>query len=284
MTVKRLEKNRQTAKVSCVMSTPQKTMEPWWLLPHLLGVDVAVAAFLWSSACTHFLRANLIGSGALLLVSVAAWVCVMVSRVVRAIRGPHHPYAAFYRRHLSWLLPLVLCACMAAVWMLFFYVGQGLLAYVPYALVLLVGGLILPDTGMRCFCRSLSFVYACFAPAYFYAAAAAPLSTFFSWQLWWVVAVFWLFFVHRDRVARSQGASMVLTGGCGVLFMWLVISLWNANASDGPFYCFMTLALACLHVLCWRLRHLSGILHDALDWWVMAACAGGGSLLSLSFF
>ncbi len=245
--------------------------EPLWMMPHLLGMDVAAAACAWSCVCAEFMLVRIVGSGALMLLAVAAWVCVVLNRLYLVLRGEYGGYADFYRRHVFWLLPLVLCAALAAIWMLFYYVGQGLLIYVPFVVLPLVSAALLPGVLVRCFALAVAFVAACYAPGFFYSMLYAVVDMFFSARYWAVVGVLFLFVVHRR--ARAKRWDVVLGFGCFVAFIWLLISLLCAPAADKGFFCMLLLAVACLHVLRFRLLRFGREYCDAADWSVLALCA-----------
>ncbi len=244
---------------------------PWWLLPHILGVDVAAAAFVYGCACADFMRVQILGSGALVLLSVATWVCVMLYRLCCALRGGSNGYAWYYRRHVSWLLPLLLSAIIAASWMSFFYVGQGLLIYVPYVLWPLMGAVFFPGVIIRSFTLAMAFVAACYSPGLFYTIQSYPVDMFFSAQYWALTGIVFLFLVHR--IAKSQRWNPFLSIGCTVAFIWLLILLWKAAPATKGFTCFLITVVACLHVLRFRLRSFGTVVNDVVDWFAFALCA-----------
>lgn len=250
---------------------------PKWLLPHALGLDVAFAAFVWGCVCAAFRYTNVLGSGAMLLLAVAAWVCVMVVRIVRSVKSTDSRYAAFYRGHLSWLVPLVLCATLAALWMLFFYVGRGLLSYAPYVLLLLFWGIIFRGGLLGSVCRSLAFAVACYAPAFYYEFTAGPMLLFFSPQVWCVALLFVLFNLHRATL--HEGGNKLISAAGLVWFIWLIISIYNASPGTRGFYSFMVLSLACVHFISMQVRKWGGDVSDALDWPLMGLAAVVGCLV-----
>lgn len=278
MTLKILAKDAKNRESKARMSLNKSRNLPWWLLPHAWGIDVAFAAFLWGGACATFQRSSLLGSGAMLLLAVAAWVCVMVSRVWRALVNPEAYYASFYRAHVSWLAPLVVCAICAALWMLFFYVGQGLLAYVPYVVLPLFLGVCFGNNLLACMMRALAFALACFAPSAYYSIAASPWLLFFSSQVWCIAGLFCLFCLHRAFLNRAESIRLVVHGFM-VAFIWLLISIWNAPSGYKGFYCFMVMVLACLHILHWRVRRMGREVNDALDWPLMGLAAAAGAAI-----
>lgn len=256
---------------------------PKWLLPHVLGVDVAFAAFVWGCVCAAFRHTNVLGSGAMLLLSVAAWVCVMTARIVRTVRAGDSPYAAFYRSHLSWLILLVLCAVLAALWMLFFYVGRGLLSYAPYVLLFLFWGVVFRGGILGCGCRALAFSVACYAPAFYYEFSAGPDMMFFSPQVGSVAGLFLLFNMHRISVQTEQ--NKLISCASLVWLMWLFISIYNATPGTRGFYCFMVLTLACIHFISWQVRKWGRDVSDALDWPLMGlAAVMGGAVFAPNVF
>lgn len=259
------------------MNGEERQTMPKWLLPHVLGLDVAFAAFVWGCVCAAFRYTNVLGSGAMLLLAVAAWVCVMVVRIVRSVKAADSRYAAFYRGHLSWLVPLVLCATLAALWMLFFYVGRGLLSYAPYVLLLLFWGIVFRGGLLRSACRSLAFAVACYAPAFYYEFTTGPMLLFFSPQVWNVAGLFLLFNAHRTS-AHTEHAKLISLASL-VWLMWLLISIYNAQPGASGFYCFMVLIMACIHFISWQVRKWGRDVSDALDWPLMALAAVVGGLV-----
>lgn len=259
------------------MNEEERQTMPKWLLPHALGVDVAFVAFVWGCVCAAFRHANVLGSGAMLLLSVAAWVCVMVVRIVRSVKSADARYAAFYRGHLSWLVLLVLCATLAALWMLFFYVGRGLLSYTPYVLLLLFWGVVFRGGLLGSVCRSLAFAVACYAPAFYYEFTAGPVLMFFSPQVWSVAGIFLLFNLHRASLQPEP--NKLISSASLVGLVWLLISIYNATPGMRGFYCFMVLSLACVHFICWQVRKRGRNVSDALDWPLMGLAAVVGGLV-----
>jgi len=274
MTLKKLANLHRPAKVETNMREQKCRNVPWWLLPHVLGADVAVTALVWGCVCAVFERTNLWGSGALLLLTVAAWVCVMVTRLVQTVRGSELRYAAFYRSHFSWLCLLVVCASAAAMWMLFFFIGRGLLAYVPYVILPLLAGAVLPDALTRSFSRAVAFAVACYAPLSFYSVASTPVSLFFSGHLWAIVGVFFLFQLHRFSLYKGRSFSVSCCA-----FVWLIGLLVFQDASSGSqsFRYFLVMVLACLHGCNWYICRLGREASDALDWPLMGAAAALGA-------
>lgn len=251
---------------------------PRWLIPHLWGVDVALTAFLWAWACAEFRHTCLLGAGTMLLLASATWCCVIGSRVISSYRDENAYYSAFYRTRLLWLLLLFISLISVALWLLFACVGRGIIEYMSYVLLLMLWRMCFRGIIVRNLLLALAFAVACFAPTFYYAIATAPLSVFFSWQMWCVAGLLWLFYTHYDFV-RTGERNISVWICCSVGIVWLLIEKWNAIPDDRGFHWFVLFALVCLHALHQLLNSLNRDVAAALLWLSMGLLTAVGVAL-----
>lgn len=251
---------------------------PRWLMPHLWGVDVAITAFLWAWACAELQHTCLLGAGTMLLLACATWCCVIGSRVVSACRDENAYYSAFYRARALWFLLLLMSLIGVALWLLFACVGRGMIEYMPYELLLLVWSTCFRGGILRNMLLAIAFAVACFAPTFYYAIATTPLSVFFSWQMWCVAGLVWLFYTHCDFVRTGERHITVWVGG-SVGIVWVLVEKWNAIPDDRGFHWFVLLALFGLHALRLLPNSLRRDVAAALLWLSMGLFAAVGAAL-----
>ena len=253
---------------------------PWWLLLQLWGLDVLLAASLWGVAIAAFMQVVVVDEGPVLLLGVAAWMVALLVRLAGAVSDEGW-YPRYYRSHFALMLVVTLSVVMAALWLLFFYVGQsmiGELGRVAFPMVLVFLLPVLERIGLsRASLRmcgdlvsGLVFAAACVVPARYLCMGLDPGP---AAPLWYFSVLMGLFFMMR-RAWRSRAgdgaAELFVTVG---LLLVMIAAL--ATSIRAPFYersfCVMVaMGCAALQILIRLRRSLSADALFAIGWLVMA--------------
>lgn len=267
------------AKMGALMGDEAKRA-PWWLLVQLWGLDVLLAASLWGVAIAAIMQVVVVDEGPVLLLGVAAWMMALLIRLAGAVSGEGW-YPLYYRSHFALMLVVTLSVVMAALWLLFFYVGQsmiGELGRVTFPLLLVF---LLPLLGRIGLSRltlhmcgdlvaGVVFAAACVVPARYLCMGLDPAP---AAPLWYFSVLMGLFFMMRRvwRLRASDGTvELFVTGG-----LLLVMLAALATSIQAPFYersfCVMV-AMGCagLQILIRLRRWLSADALFAIGWLVMA--------------
>lgn len=235
----------------------QKMIKPWWMLISLWGVDVAVAALCWGVMIAALFGISLLTFGPLLLLFGMVWSYTLSTRVVRALMGKNVPFAEYYRGHVFPMLPVAVGVLLATLWLLFFNVGQYLIAFfiVPLTVILMAHAPLLKYIP---YYRELSyaagFVFSCAVPAYFYGFIYSPLHMVFNSHLWCLICLFLLFNVERYKPTSGKDgerAEIWVQAGILVLFLPCVYMVLASDVSvyDHRFYGTICIAAAFLHFI-----------------------------------
>lgn len=254
---------------------------PWWLCLQLWGVDVFLATVCWGLGVAALMQVTIIEEGPLVLLGVAGWICSLAVRLWGAVRGKGW-FVSYYRSHAAPMLMLTFGVGMAAVWLSFFYVGQSILDYAFFPVLLLLLAVVvgtfrrMSDIGglaglLYDFLLGLSYAQACIVPACYFSFVSAPLNRA---SLWYFAVLMGLYFMMRRSwllpKAERERRDLIIT--CGLLMM-MIMALLTSLAS--PFFerslCVMiAMACACLQVLMQLRERLSNEALFSLSWWVMA--------------
>lgn len=208
---------------------------PWWMIPRLWGLDVAVLALCWGVAYAALMQITMITGAPLLLLGALAWCGVMYLRLGAALRSADAWHAGFYRRNVAPLAVLLACVGMAALWLLLYYVGQNMLPLLAVPAVLY--GLALWDrsgsTYVAPLARGCAFALACAAPAcYFSFTRSAPemLTSAPNWYLGILVFVYTECLGAHGYAGRRR---MSTVAAAAVICAVLVMSLLKARDAAG---------------------------------------------------
>lgn len=247
----------------------------------LWGIDVPIAALSWGVAIAALFQITMLTAGPLLLLTAMVWVFVLVSRVAGALLNRPGMYRDYYRSRAVPMLLLGLGTLLAAVWMLFFYVGQYLInfAMAPLALMALA---YMPGLRLVCrlFCAAAAFVFACAAPASFFCFLVSPIQLLFSPRLWYLVCLFLFFNIERHRGYGVSGIPSLLVTACLLaLFAACCVFAFKTEGSLQGFYITIAMGVAALQLLR-RLRpRLSPDAWFSLGWALMTLPALLGVLI-----
>ncbi len=250
---------------------------PWWLIIQLWGLDAPVAALCWGLACATLMGIPMITTGPLLLLAAAVWLVNIASRLYRAVRQRKGWYVLYYRSHLAPMVLLVLSVTAAALWMLFFHVGQVLILYTykPFLLMLL-GFLPYFDHAetLRGFFLSTAFALACVVPAAFFSVLMTPGDLWTFAPAWYLAIFMFLYYLVRsswrleEDEARRRG--LLVSVGLVPLFFFCLLSAGSAPVYERTLCLTIAMATACLELLV-RLRpRLSQDALFAIGWLAMA--------------
>lgn len=256
------------------------------MLFSLCGFDVPLAALCWGIACAALLEITMMTAGPLLLLTSTVWACTIFSRVGRAISSPKGCwYPEFYRERLAPLLLLAGCVMLAALWMLFFYVGQYLISYalIPVALLLLAFSPPLRSFPQLCLlCKGVAYAFACAIPAFFFSFTIDPLSMLFCEPVWYLGGLFFLFGWERGRWKkdpRPPHPSVLFTSGLGALLLLCLYSSVTAPFFERALCVAVAVGAGCLQALARVSPALSREALFSLGWLIMAFPALLGILI-----
>ena len=256
------------------------------MLPSLCGFDVPLTALCWGVACAALLQITMMTAGPLILLTGTVWACTIFSRVVKSISAPSDVWCPdFYRARMAPLLLLAGCVMLAAVWMLFFYVGQYLIFYVlvPVVMLLLaISPLLRPFPLVRLLCKAVAYAFACAAPAFFFSFTIDPLTMLFCKPVWYMGWLFFLFAMERARwrrETRSTHPPMAFTLSLGVLLLCCLYSSVTAPFFERSLCIAVAIGAGCLQALARMSSRWSREVLFALGWPAMALPALLGILI-----
>lgn len=266
----------------------QKMIKPWWMLPALWGVDVSLVALCWGVLIAALFGISLLTFGPLLLLFGMVWFYTLTSRVLRALLGREVIFADYYRGHVFPMLLVALCVLLATMWLLFFNVGQYLIAFfsVPLLIALATHAPLLKNVPhYKDSMQASAFIFSCAVPAYFYGFLYAPVQMVFNPHLWCLICLFLLFNVERNKPTNGpegEKASYWVQVGLLILFIPCAYKVLTADGSlyDRQFYGSICIAAASLHFISkWR-NKVSESVWFALSW----LCMGVPALLGVLLF
>ena len=254
---------------------------PWWLWLQLWGVDVFLSTICWGLGVAALMQVTIIEEGPLVLLGVAGWICSLVVHLRGAVSGKGW-FVSYYRSHAAPMLMLTFGVGMAALWLSLFYVGQSILEYAFFPVLLLLLALVVGSfrkmkviggvAGLLYdFLLGLSYAHACIVPACYFSFVLAPINRA---SLWYFAVLMGLYFMMRRSwlMPREERERRGLIITCGLL-MIMIMSLLTSLVS--PFFerslCVMiAMACACLQVLMQLRERLNDAAMFSLGWWVMA--------------
>ncbi len=258
------------------------------MLPYLWGVDVAVVALCWGVMIAALFGISLLTFGPLLLLFGMVWCYTLTTRVLRALLGREDvTYAEYYRGHVFPMLLVALCVLLTTLWLLFFNVGQYLIAFftIPMVVIIMKHAIILKKIPyFRELVTAAAFVFACAVPAYFYGFVYAPLQMLANSHLWCLICLFLLFNVERYKPLSGESGEKAVhyvQAGLVVLFIPCAYMVLSPHVSiyEHHFYGAICLAAACLHILSKLRFKLKENVWQAVSWPALAIPALLGVLL-----
>lgn len=262
-------------------------IKPWWMLPSLWGLDVAITALCWGVMIAALFGISLLTFGPLLLLFGMVWSYTLTTRVLRALMGRNVYFADYYRGHAFPMLIVALGVLLATLWLLFFNVGQYLISFFIVPLVVILAAhipLLKQVPYYRELTLSAGFIFSCAVPAYFYGFMYSPLHMVFNSHLWCLICLFLLFNVERYKPltgAEGEKAMVWVQAGLLLLFlpaMYMVLTSVD-NLYDHRFYSTLCIAAAALHFISrWRHRVTPAVWY-AFCWLSMGVPALLGVLL-----
>jgi len=258
-------------------------LKQWWQAIPLWGVDVPVSALCWGVAIAAFFQITMLSVGPLLLLTAMVWVFVLFSRVRQALGSRQALYADYYRDCSVPMLLIGTGTLLAALWMLFFYVGQYVIhfAIVPLALLLMANMPLLRRISVfRLLCPSAAFVFACAVPAYCFSFFLHPLQMLLSPQLWCMICLFLLYNIERQRNRKTVNMPAACVTVCLLaLFLSCCYLGLHAEEFQRGFYVTLAMGASCLHVLLRLRSKLSPDAWYAAGWGMMTLPALLGILI-----
>lgn len=248
-------------KLCTVHALEQKMIKPWWMLFSLWGVDVSVVALCWGVLIAALFGISLLTFGPLLLLFGVVWSYTLTTRALRALLGREMLFAEYYRGHVFPMLIVAFCVLLSTLWLLFFYVGQYLIAFftLPLLFILAAHAPILKTMPhYKDLMQATAFVFACAVPAYYYGYLYAPLQMILNSHLWCLVCLFLLFNVERNKPLDGQaGEKAAIWVQTGLLILFVPSAYMALTGDTGiydhQFYGTICIAAASLHYLSkWR--------------------------------
>ena len=264
-----------------------KVIKPWWMVIPLWGLDIPLVALSWGVLIAALFGIPMLTFGPLLLLFSMVWVYVLFTRVVRAMMGREVPYAEYYLGHAFPMLLVAMCAFFATLWLLFFSVGQYLIAF--FTLPLLISFIAhAPVLKQLPFFRelglSVAFVFACAVPSYFYSFMYSPLHMLQNKHLWCLAVLFFLFQVEKERPLDGEGgvrSAVWVPFGMALFFAACLFMVSTAGTVyERHFYGALCMATTFLHVLGRMRSRVPADVWFSFHWWMMALPA----LLSISLY
>ncbi len=256
------------------------------MLLSLCGFDVPLTALCWGVACAALLQITMMTAGPLLLLTSTVWACTIFSRVFKSISSPTEVwYPDFYRGRMAPLLLLAGCVMLAAVWMLFFYVGQYLIFYVLFPVVMLllaISPLLRSVPLVRLLCKAVAYAFACAAPAFFFSFTIDPLTMLLCKPVWYMGCLFFLFAMERARWRkenRPPHPPLVVTLGLGLLLLCCIYSSMTAPFFERSLCIAVAIGAGCLQALARLSSRWSREVLFALGWPAMTLPALLGILV-----
>lgn len=260
---------------------------PWWMIPSLWGIDVALVALSWGVMIAALFGISMLTFGPLLLLFGMVWSYTLTSRVIRALLGRQVPYAEYFRGHSFPMLLVSLCSFLATLWLLFFNVGKYLIAFFTIPLIVAITAH-MPAMKKIPFYRELtlsaSFVFACAVPSYYYSFLYSPVQMLFNPHLWCVICLFLLFQVERNRPLKGsdeEKSADWVPAGLIILFVAFSYQVYRGGNTEYEhhFYSALCIGAAALHLVTKMRNNVLPSTWYALSWGFLAIPALLGILL-----
>ncbi len=235
-----------------------KQQRPWWVIPHLMGLDIAVLTLCWAHAFACILGINMYREEPLILLIGSAWLFVMIARLVTSIRGSKMKGANFYSENFPMILVLCLAIGLALLWLLLFAVSAVVYQYLaPFALYLIVSRLPFFSEPMRLLMRSICYAFCCAIPSFYFSVTLAPSEMLTCTPIWYLGVLMFLFFME-NRENQAGGASRIsphlVPVGQLLLLLICLYSAWSSSSYEQSVSITIIIANACLALIV-RLRH-----------------------------
>lgn len=259
------------------MSTTQTTSQhrPWWLLPHLLGLDIALLSLCWAHAFACMLEINMYREEPLILLIGSAWLFTMMSRLYQGFRYRKTQGPTFYTEKFALLFVLCLAIALAMVWLLLFSVSSVLLHYLaPFFLYLLVSRLPFVKETPRLLMRSICYAFCCAIPSFYFSVTLAPWDMLSCAPIWYLGVLMFLFFKeHRDRVfldmsaapeVRKNVSPHLVPLGQVLLLAICIHDAFSSYSYEQSVSTTLILANACLAVVIRLRKHFSPLVVEVL--------------------
>lgn len=263
------------------MQKENSTKIPLWFLPHLFGVDVAVAVYAWVVAYARLFDVIVVPSEPIFLLCIAAWILVSVHRFIGIVI--HHEGVdsgwreSFFRTHLFLVLLILLCAFLAVFWLALFQVGIYFLKLLVlpacYWLFSIKSRKILGAVF-----QSLAFALGCSTPAWLYCLYGSPLDMAVFPPSLALTALMILFFFARKSIASScsetsNTATEFLPFGLLALILYCAYMVCQCVPHERFFYYAIAVSVAFMQILIHLRVNLSKEVVVALEWPLLALSA-----------
>lgn len=248
---------------------------PWWIIPHLLGVDIALLTLCWAHAFACILEINMLRENPLILLIGSVWLFVIVSRLISSVRHIRDDERNFYTAKIAALSIICLAVGLALLWLLLFSVSTVVLHYViPLSFFFFLSILPIFRGSARILLRALAYAFACAIPSFYFAVTLSPWAMLSCAPIWFFGVLMYLFFQEHeqwrtsDEMRSSQGGAVV-SPHLVPLGQFILLGLCIYQAANAPSYeqnvsFTLILANACLAVVVRLRRYLSPLAVDAL--------------------
>lgn len=236
------------------------------MIPHLMGLDIAVLTLCWAHAFASILGINMYREEPLILLMGSAWLFVMMARLSASIKQSKQRGVNFYTEHLALFLVLCLAVGMALLWILFFALSAVVYHYLaPFALYLIVSRLPFFSETVRLLMRSICFAFCCAIPSFYFSVTLEPIEMLSCTPIWYLGVLMFLFFMeHREHQEQAVKVSPHLVPvGQVLLLLICMYSAWSSSSYEQSVSITIILANACLAVIVRLRRHLSAELMTA---------------------
>lgn len=245
----------------------QTQPRPWWVLPHLLGLDIAVLTLCWAHAFACILGINMYREEPLILLIGSAWFFVIITRLSASIRDSKSKGINFYTEHLAMLVVLCLAVGLALLWLLLFAVSTVVYHYLaPFALYLIVSRIPFFSEPMRLLMRSICYAFCCAIPSFYFSVTLAPIEMLSCTPIWYLGVLMFLFFMEqREHQSEAKPISPYLVPvGQLLLLLICLYSAWNSSSYAQSVSITIIIANACLAAIVRLRRYFSPALINVL--------------------
>lgn len=263
------------------MQKENSTKIPLWFLPHLFGVDVAIAVYAWVVAYVRLFDVIVVPSEPIFLLCIAAWIFVSVHRFIGIVihrDGAENGWRErFFRAHLFLVLLILLCSFLAVFWLALFQVGIYFLKLLVlptlYWLISLKSRKIVGAVF-----QSLAFALGCSTPAWLYCLCGSPLDMAVFPPTLALTALMILFFFVRKFIGSSCPETLntvaeFLPFGLLALILYCTYMVCQCVPHERFFYYAIAVGVAFMQILIHLRVNLSKEVVVALEWPLLALSA-----------
>ncbi len=261
------------------------------MLPHLLGVDIALLTLCWAHAFACMLEINMYREEPLILLIGSAWLFTMLTRMFNAVKLSKTEGANFYTERIALLTILCLAVGLALLWLLLFAVSTVLLHYVaPFAIYLIFSRLPFIKGAWRLLLRSVAYAFCCAIPSFYFSVTLGPFDMLSCAPIWYLGVLMFFFFIEPqewraydicpNKTHQTDLPSYLVPCGQFALLLICIYHACSSSSYEQSVSTTLILANACLAVVVRLRKYVSPMVVEALRIPVMMIAP----ILSVIFF